>query len=55
MITTGLIEYIVAVVGNMAEGTINVNYKVIVEVLIKIYFKIIARKNATFVRNQIAS
>ena len=42
-------------VGNTAEGTINANYKVIVEVLIEAYFKIIARRNTIFVRNQIAS
>jgi len=37
-------------VGNMAEGIIN-NYKVKVEVLIKVYFKVIARRSATFIRN----
>ena len=51
MITTGLIKYIVAAVGNIAEGTINVNYKAIVEVLIEVYFKVITRRNAIFVRN----
>jgi len=54
MITTGLIEYIVAVVGNMAEGIIN-NYKVKVEVLTEVYFKVIARRSVMFIRNQIAS
>ena len=44
-----------AAVGNTAEDIINANYKIIVEVLIKIYFKVIARKNAIFVKNQIAS
>jgi len=44
----------VAVVGNIAEGTIN-NYKVKVEVLIKVHFKVITRRSATFIRNQIAS
>ena len=34
----------VAAVGNIIEGTINANYKVIIEVLIKIYYKVIAKK-----------
>jgi len=54
MITTGLIKHIVDVVGNMAKGTINVNHKAIVEVLMEVHFKVIARRNAIFVRNQIA-
>ena len=44
MITTRLIKYIVATVGNIAEGTINANYKAIVEVLIEVYFEVIVRK-----------
>jgi len=40
----------VAVVGNIVEGIIN-NYKVKVEVLIEVYFEVIAKKSATFVRN----
>ena len=55
MITTGLIEYIVAVVGNTAKGMINIDYKAIVEVLVKVYFKVIVKRNAMFVRSQIAS
>jgi len=43
----------VAVVGNTAEGTIN-DYKVKVEVLIEVHFKVITRRSATFIRNQIA-
>ena len=39
----------------MAKGTINTNYKAIVEVFIKIYFKVIARRNAIFIKSQIAS
>ena len=54
MIITRLTEYTVAVVGNIVEGTINVDYKVIMEVLIEVYFKVIARRNATFIRSQIA-
>ena len=53
IITTGLTKYMVAVVGNTAKSTINVSYKTIVEVLMKVHFKIIARKSVTFVRNQI--
>ena len=55
MITTGLIEYIVAVVGNMAKGIINIDYEAIVEVLIEVYFEIIVKRNAMFMRSQIAS
>ena len=55
MIITRLTEYIVAVVGNTVKGIINVNYKVIIEVLIEVYFKVIARKSAIFIRSQITS
>jgi len=44
----------VAVVGNIAEGIIN-DYKVKVEVLMEVYSKVIARRSAIFIRNQIAS
>jgi len=54
MIITRLIKHIVARVDNIVEGIIN-NYKVKVEVLIKVYFKIIARRSTIFIRNQIAS
>ena len=55
MIITGLIKYIVDIVGNIVEGIININYKVIIEVFIKIHFKVIARRNVIFVRSQITS
>ena len=55
IITTGLIKYIVAVVGNTVEGIINTNYKAIMEVLIEVHFKVITRRNAIFIRSQIAS
>ena len=55
MITTRLIKYIMAAVGNTVKGTINANYKVIVEVLIKVHFKVITRRNAIFIRSQIAN
>jgi len=34
---------------------INVDYKIIIEVLIKVYFKVIAKKSAIFVKSQITS
>ena len=40
-----------AVVGNIVEGIINVDYKAIIEVFIKVYFKVIARRNTMFVRS----
>ena len=55
MITTRLIKYIVAAVGNIVEGTINANYKAIIKVFIEVYFKVIARKNPIFIKSQIAS
>ena len=55
MITTRLIKYIIAAVGNTAEGTINTNYKAIIEVLIEVHFKIIVKRNAIFIRSQITS
>ena len=55
MIITRLIKYIVAVVGNTEEGIINVNYKVIVEVLIEAYFEVITRRSTIFIRSQITS
>ena len=39
------------IVKNIVEGTININYKAIVEV----YFKVIARRSIIFIKNQIAS
>ena len=41
-------------VGNIVEGIIN-NYKAKVEVLIEVYFEVIARRSTMFVRNQITS
>ena len=52
---TRLIRYIVAIVGNTAKGIININYKAIIEAFIEIYSKIIAKRNTTFVRSQIAN
>ena len=39
----------------MAEGIINTNYKAIIEVLVEVYIKVIARRNAIFVRSQITN
>jgi len=54
MIITKLIKYIVAEVDNTVEGIIN-TYKVKVEALVEVHFKVIARRSITFIRNQIAS
>ena len=35
----------------MVEGIINTNYKVIIEVFIEIYFKVITRRNTIFIRS----
>ena len=51
IIITRLIKYIVATVGNITEGIINANYKAIIEVFMEVYFEVIARKNAIFVRS----
>jgi len=40
-------------VGNIAEGIIN-DYKVKVEVLIEVHFKVIIRRSAIFIKNRIA-
>ena len=45
----------VAVVGNITEGIINTNYKIIIKVFVEVYFKITARRNIIFVRSQIAN
>jgi hypothetical protein len=45
----------VAIVGNIEEGIININYKVIIEVLIEVYFKVITKRSAMFIRSQITS
>jgi len=40
----------VAMVGNMAKGIIN-DYKAKVEVFVEVYFKIISRKSAIFIKS----
>ena len=49
MITIRLIKYIVAIVRNTKEGIINVDYKVIIKVLIEAYFKVITRRSIIFI------
>ena len=39
----------------MVEGIININYKAIIEVLVEVYFEIITRRSATFIRSQTTS
>ena len=39
------------IVGNTAEDIININYKTIIEVLIEVYFKVIARRNIIFIKS----
>jgi len=41
----------VAVVGNIEEGIININYKATVEVLVEVHFEVIARRSAMFIRS----
>jgi hypothetical protein len=48
---TRLIKYIVAIVDNIAEGIININYKAIMEVFIEVHFKIIVKRNAMFIKS----
>ena len=55
MIITRLIEHIVDIIGNIVKGTTNIDLKAIIEVFIKVYFKVIARKNIMFVKSQITS
>ena len=38
-------------VGNIVKGTININYKAIMEALVEVYSEIIAKKNITSVRS----
>jgi hypothetical protein len=42
-------------VGNIAKGIINIDYKVIIEVLIEVHFKGITKRNIIFIKSQITS
>ena len=55
MITTRLIKHIVVVVRNIKEGTININYKAIIEVFIEVHFKVITKRSTIFIKSQIVS
>ena len=39
----------------MVKDIININYKAIIEVLIEVYFKVITKRSAIFIRSQITS
>ena len=39
----------------MVKGIININYKAIIEALIKVHFKVTVKRNAIFVKSQITS
>ena len=45
----------VAIVGNIVKGIINIGYKAIIKVLIEIYFKVITKRSTIFVISYIAS
>ena len=51
IIITRLTEHIVAIIGNIVKGTINVNYKIIIKVFIEVYFKVIAKRNIIFIKS----
>ena len=51
IIITRLIKYIIAVVGNIKEGIININYKTIIEVFIEVYFKVIIKRSTMSVKS----
>ena len=51
MIITRLIKYIIVAVGNIVEGIINTNHKAIIDVLVEVYFKVITKKNAIFIKS----
>ena len=38
-------------VGNMAKGIINTDYKAIIKVLIEAYFEVIVKRNVIFVKS----
>jgi len=40
-----------AIVGDIVEDIISVDHKAIIKVLMEVYFKVIARKNAIFIRS----
>ena len=55
IIITKPTKHIIAIVGNIIKGIININYKAIIEVFIKVYFKIITKRSIIFIKSQIAN
>ena len=55
MIITRLTKHIVAIIGNIVKGIINIGYKAIIEVFMEVYFKVIARRSTMFIESQIVS
>ena len=51
MIIAKLIKYIMAIVRNIKEGTININYKAIIEVFMEVYFKVITKRSVMFIKS----
>ena len=41
----------VAVIGNIVKGIININYKAIIEAFIEVYFKVTIKRNIIFIRS----
>jgi len=46
-----LTKYIIAVVGDIIKGIISIDYKAIIKVLIEVYFEVIIKKSAIFIRS----
>ena len=45
----------VAIVGNIVKGIININDKIIIKAFVEVYFKVTIKKNTIFIRSWIAS
>jgi hypothetical protein len=41
----------VIIVGNTVKGIINISHKIIIEVFIEVYFKVITRRSTIFVKS----
>ena len=42
-------------VRNIEESIININYKAIIKVLMEVYFKVITKRSAIFIKSQLTS
>ena len=51
MITTKLTKHIIAIVGNIVKGIININDKAIIKVFVEVYFKVIIKRSTIFIRS----